>query len=132
MNPVIQRHYDAIEARLLQSQAIVSYQVFESREIGFSDGKLRFKAVLSDGGTVECFEYISEAIGVVHPQKYSSHWQDAQQRLVLRWDNAPHYPAVPGAPNHIHQADGSVTGAEEVLDVLSVIEKIEGTLSNTR
>jgi len=58
VNPIIQRHYDAIEAHLLQSQAVVSYQI-QSREIGFSDGKLRFKAVLSDGGTVECFEYIT-------------------------------------------------------------------------
>jgi len=104
MNTEIVRYFDDVEARLIASPAIASYQVLK-REVALSDGKLRIKASLSDGGTAGLFEYVTEASGQITTQKYSFHWQDAQGKLVSRWDNAPHQRELPNAPHHLHTAD---------------------------
>ena len=54
MNPVIVQHFDAIEANLLESPAVISYKL-RRREIAVADGKLRVKVALSDGGTAELY-----------------------------------------------------------------------------
>ena len=58
MNPIIRKHFDTVESRLVESPVIISYEVLK-REIAPSDGKIRVKAILSDGGVVELFEYIA-------------------------------------------------------------------------
>ncbi len=57
MNPIIRKHFDLLEARLIESPVIVSYQMLR-REIAAVEGKLRVKAILSDGGSIELFEYV--------------------------------------------------------------------------
>lgn len=127
MNPIIRQHFDTVEARLISSPVIVSYQILR-REIAASDGKLRVKVALSDGGSAELFEYVAESDGRIRLLKYSFHWQDVQGKLRRRWDNAPHYPNLPDAPHHVHGEDDSVHGVIEVPDVLFVIGEIEKAL----
>lgn len=127
MNPVIEQYFDRIETRLLQSPAIVAYQIIR-REVALADGKLRLKAVLSDGGAAELFEYVSEAEGHIQLLKYSFHWQDAQGQLKRRWDNAPHYLHLPNAPHHLHLEDNVVQAVNQTPDIIFVIEEIEKTL----
>ncbi len=33
---------------------------------------------------------------------YAYHWQNADGSLIIRWDNAPHYPAISTYPHHKH------------------------------
>ncbi len=33
---------------------------------------------------------------------YSYHWQSADGSLIIRWDNAAHYPSIPTHPHHKH------------------------------
>jgi hypothetical protein len=120
MNTTIARYFDEIEERLLSSGVVAAYSVLR-REIAPSDGKLRVKAILSDGGTAELFEYVTEAAGRVTARKYSFHWQDAQGKLVRRWDNAPHYPVR----DHSHEPDGAVAERAGAMNMLEAIEEIE-------
>mgnify|MGYP001134823819 CR=1 FL=1 len=124
MNVLIAQYFDDIEARLIASPAIASYHVLR-REVALSDGKLRVKATLSNGGTVELFEYVTEAAGQIMTRKYSFHWQNAQGNLVRRWDNAPHHKELANAPYHSHAADGAVQGTLGAMDMLKVIDEIE-------
>jgi hypothetical protein len=55
MNPIIEAYFDALEMQLIQTPAVVAYQII-SREVSVSDGKLRMKAVLHDGGLAELIE----------------------------------------------------------------------------
>jgi len=127
MNPTIRKHFDMFEAKLIESPVIVSYQML-SREIAASDGKLRVKAALSDGGSIELFEYVVESDRHIRLLKYSFHWQDAQGNLRQRWDNAPHYPDLPNAPHHVHSENDSVREFMQVPDVFFVIGEIEKAL----
>ena len=44
MNPIIRKHFDVLEAGLIESPVIVSYQMLR-REIAAAEGKLRVKAI---------------------------------------------------------------------------------------
>ncbi|MDL2124596.1 MAG: DUF6516 family protein [Deltaproteobacteria bacterium] len=116
MNPIIRKHFDVLEARLIESPVIVSYQMLR-REIAAAEGKLRVKAILSDGGSIELFEYVAESGRHIRLLKYNFHWQDAQGRLRQRWYNAPHYPDLPNAPHHVHGENNSVQEVMQVHDV---------------
>lgn len=127
MNPIIKQYLDNIETYLIQIPVVTSYQILR-REIAATDGKLRVKVMLSDGSSAELFEYVAESRGHIHLLKYSLHWQDANGKLVKRWDNAPHHPNLPNAPHHIHSRDGSIQDAKQIPDILLVIVEIEQVL----
>lgn len=128
MNALVAKYFDEIETRLISSPAVVSCRVLR-REVTPSDGKLRAKATLSNGGSVELFEYVTETSGQITIQKYSYHWQDAKGNLVTRWDNAPHHKEVAGAPHHLHSIDGEVKGTTSAMGMLKAIEEIEKSVS---
>ena len=46
--------------------------------------------------------YIKEYVDV-NERNYSYHWQDKNQKLILRWDNSPHHKDVLTFPHHKHQ-----------------------------
>jgi len=121
MNPVIKEHFDTVELLLIQSSAILAYQIVR-QEIGLTDGNLRLKITLKDNGTIELFEYVAEKNQEFELLKYSFHWLDVQGKLVKRWDNAPHYPNLANAPHHIHNRDGTVSSVTAIPDIFSVIE----------
>lgn len=35
-------------------------------------------------------------------RKYAYQWMEPDGTLRRRWDNAPHWPAVPTVPHHVH------------------------------
>jgi len=39
-------------------------------------------------------------------------------RPVIRWDNAPHFPTLPGFPHHFHEETGEVKGSSLTGDPL--------------
>ncbi len=130
MNTVIERHFDTIEVRLITSPVVLSY-ITMRREIGPTDGKIRLKAQLADGGLLELFAYITEKHGRIEQRKYSFHWQDADGSLKQRWDNAPHFPELPHFPHHTHCQDGTVEGVALMPDILLIMTKIEAALSKS-
>ena len=113
MNSVIRQYFDTVEARLIESPVIVSYQILR-KEIAPSDGKFRIKATLTDGGMIELFEYVAESKKHIHLLKYSFHWQDAQGEMIQRWDNAPHYHNLLNSPHHIHYENGEVRETTDI------------------
>jgi hypothetical protein len=45
-------------------------------------------------------------------------------RPLLRWDNAPHYPAISTAPHHFHHEDGKVSESPLTGNLLNDLEKV--------
>jgi len=125
MNSIISQYFNIIEARVVESPVINSYQVLR-REIAPSDGKIRIKVILNNGGSVELFEYVSEVYEDIKLLKYSFHWQDSQGKLISRWDNAPHHQDLPNAPHHIHLKNGIVQEVTKVPNIFQGILQILG------
>ena len=129
MNPVLSYYIGALEARLIESPAIVSYQILR-QEISSVDGKWRTRATTSDGGQAEFFLYLAEIDGQVQLLRYSFHWQDPRGQLRRRWDNAPHCPDLANAPHHVHEADGQVRAADDLPDFSRMMDDMELELGN--
>ena len=89
-------------------------------EIEGSNSRLKLTVHFKDGSTL----YIREHIFEGQHRKYAYHWQDANQQLRIRWDNASHWPTIHTHPHHkhIHTLDhvepSDATSLEEVLHII--------------
>ena len=124
MNPIIASYFDEIEMRLIGSPVVVSYKQAR-REIMLTDGKLRIRATLIDGGLFEFFEYVAEEKGRIDLRKYSFHWQDADGELIRRWDNVKHHMDLPKAPHHRHVKDAPPQPVFDVPNATTILTLIE-------
>ncbi|MHA1264650.1 MAG: toxin-antitoxin system TumE family protein [Candidatus Helarchaeota archaeon] len=81
---------------LKKSPAVKTYEILD-----FKQGKnfyfLKVKADLVDGGEIYIREFVSENEFI-----YSYHWQDKNEKLRIRWDNAPHHKHLKTFPHHKH------------------------------
>jgi hypothetical protein len=92
----------------------------------------RYRVLLANGGFIEMTERVLEAQGRLAVTKYRHHGQDRHSRLLKRWDNALHYPAIDTFPHHLH--DGTedyviphpaITGLEVLQYILEAVEAQE-------
>ncbi len=55
-------------------------------------------------------------------------------KLIIRWDNAPHYPEIRSYPHHFHSDDGKVTEPElngiAAEDLQLVLSRIRGFINS--
>lgn len=79
---------------------IASYDIKKYRQYG---GAYEFVAVVhfTDNSSLHIRDYLF----IDGSRKYAFHWQDQQQNLIRRWDNAEHYPHLPSFPFHVHTHD---------------------------
>ena len=117
-------YLEQVKAHLIASPIVTSMQVVKAREETM-DGHLRIRLTLTDDSLLEFSEYLvrqpDETITVA---VYSYHWADAERKLIRRWDNAPHYPELPGAPHHIHDgAEANVMPGKpmDIYQILAII-----------
>jgi hypothetical protein len=62
-----------------------------------------------------------------HKKAYTYHYQRENGTMVFRYDNAPHFPHLPTAPNHKHIGETDVVAAD-VPDLESVLKEIEALI----
>jgi len=103
----------------LKNSPIVSdFKILEYKT--FPDGfYIKIFASLKDKSQLHIREYSDDT-----ERNYSYHWQNDKNKLIIRWDNSPHYPGFFNAPHHKH-VSGKVEPSSEVTleDVLEVILK---------
>ena len=76
---------------------------------------IKIEITLKDGSILYIREYNSES-----QRNYSYHIQK-NNKLVIRWDNAPHHKHLSTLPHHKHDPDPSPSTEIEILDVFSYI-----------
>ena len=80
---------------------------------------LKLKAKLKD----ESYLYITE-VHTLNYQKYSYHWQDQTGKLLVRWDNSPHWRNITTFPHHKHISSKVLPSSRATIEeVLREIEK---------
>ena len=62
-------------------------------------------------------EYVDES-----ERSYAFHWQDENEKMIMRWDNAPHHSHLFTYPHHKHTQEGiSESTAITLAEVLDEI-----------
>ncbi len=62
------------------------------------------------------FEYIILVSETTKVQDYRYHFQDDDENLVFRFDNAPHHPSLENFPNHLHFPEKVVAAEKPSLE----------------
>ncbi|KWT86807.1 toxin-antitoxin system TumE family protein [Candidatus Magnetominusculus xianensis] len=109
---------------LSDADFIVSYEVHDYRQWdrGFY---YNIRIVFIDSSMLIAREYIDE------PQRdYSFHWQNSDNKLLKRWDNAPHYRELMTFPYHMHMESWVIESM--VVSLEDVLTQIEGILKDKK
>ena len=82
----------------------------------------RFRVTLQDDGLLEMMERVvySKTGRTLQVTTYNYHWQDKYNRLITRWDNAPHFHVL----DHVHLGkDNAIIPGRPMtaLEMLSMI-----------
>jgi uncharacterized protein DUF6516 len=110
---------------ILYSRREITLELLRAREVvpdreGIVEGRLRFW----DGSLLEFTETLIERGVVLIKTDYAYHFQDTQNQLIFRYDNAPHHPEVSTHPHHKHTSKGIETANPPYLnDVLREIDQ---------
>jgi len=122
----IDAYLTTMKDRFVIDPLVTHFQVIRERAT-LMDGSLRARLALADGSQLELSEYMQRSsAGEIVVITYSYHWADANNQLIMRWDNTPHFPGLPGFPDHIHDgATGEVT-AGQPMSIFTVLDAIAG------
>lgn len=109
--------------KLLDSKGFIErYTVLDNRtwDTGFY---YKVRVYLQDASLFQASEYkqLTERV-------YSFHWQDAEGRLIIRWDNAPHHKHLSTYPHHKHLPSGVEESTAITLD--EALLRIEAFLNS--
>ena len=87
---------------------------------------IRFRMRSNQGHLLE----VSEALGIESDEMvfldYRYHFQDPDNRMIFRYDSAPHHPQIRSFPHHKHLPRGVVSSSKPDLE--RVIEEAANTL----
>lgn len=104
-----------------QTTWIESYDVIDYRK--WNEGYYyRIKIQIENNTLLFVREYYDKSERI-----YSYHWQDVNNELIIRWDNAPHHRQLKTFPHHIHTSDGIFDNSE--ISLREVLENIQKQLS---
>jgi hypothetical protein len=122
----IDAYLEAMKERFVTDPLVTHFQVLRERST-LMDGYLRARLALADGSQLELSEYMQRSsAGEIVVITYSYHWANANNQLITRWDNTPHFPDLPGFPDHIHDgATGQVTPGQP-MSIFTVLDAIAG------
>ena len=126
MNPA--EYIESVRELLLTSPIVESFHIVRQRVTSF-DGHMRARLILLDG-LLEFSEYFQRmAGGQVQVVTYSYQWLDADNRLIRRWDNTPHFPNLQGFPHHVHDEPAGAVIPGEPVDIFAILEYLTHLLS---
>jgi len=111
LDQLLHRYLEEAEAavRNLQSAYVEQYQ---EEILTVNRANLRIRIRFHQGFLLELNEALVGEGGIITHLGYRYHFQNAQNCLVFRYDNTPHFPGPESFPHHKH-AESRVTACEK-------------------
>jgi hypothetical protein len=91
-----------------------------STSIGFIRGDIYFL----DGSLLHLREFVNVEHGIER-YMYAYHYQRPDGTLVFRYDNTPHFPALPTFPHHKHETSEANVVAASPPDLQTILTEIQ-------
>lgn len=127
----VEAHIQAIRTRLLADTTIASHFIIREQSTP-SIGQMRARLTFIDGSWLEFSEVVrKEENGDITTVAYSYHWMEADNQLRMRWDNAEHYPDLPGFPHHLHAGDEKEVLPGKPMNLFEVLDHIADQLKKS-
>ena len=93
-----------LESLLQASPKVTALQVIDHDAIDADNFLVKLRCQLVSGHTLQI-----RLRAVAGALRYS--YQEFSDKSLQRWDNAPHFPHLPGFPHHYHSQQGDVTAS---------------------
>jgi hypothetical protein len=97
----INQYFRSVESELQSCPSQTSLD-FHSEIIDTNFGYFKASISFYNNSKLFLFELVEITNGKPHVEKYRYHYQDAKEKLIFRWDNAPHFPKLKSFPDHLH------------------------------
>ena len=107
MIPNLSRYLDRLYATIHSRHEIVveEFELFDQSAVAGRTSELFMRLRFWDGSLLQVDEALVVQAFTIIKIRYNYHYQRADGSLVFRYDNAPHYPDLPGFPEHRHEGD---------------------------
>jgi hypothetical protein len=121
---ILRDYLDRVKiAAMKKNAACVEYLV---REILTRDrANLRMRIRFPNGRLLELNEALGVEEGKLAWLDYRYHFQDEHNHLIFRYDNTPHFPLLPGFPEHKHLPERVISASRpDIEQVLLETEEV--------
>ena len=120
----IDDYFEEVIKKIRQSQIVISENVSFDKRSRYS-GHIEGFFVFIDETVLYFSEFIVIEYGgmILTRPSYRFHWQDQNEYLVKRYDNAPHFPELNNFPHHVHYSDMVEPFREiGIVEILEIVE----------
>lgn len=113
-----------LQARVALVFQLLDQLVISVTPLSVAVNAFKLKIELADGSNLRLNEsYRADAL-----EKYAYYWLDAQNKLIIGWDNAPHHTRLSTHPHHKHVAAQANVQPSTETDLEAVLNIIRDTL----
>ena len=120
----IDDYFKEVIDKIKQSQIVVSENIIFDKRSRYI-GRIKGVFVFIDESVLYFSEFIviEDCGRTLTRPSYRFHWQDQNQCLIRRYDNAPHFPELDNFPHHVHYPDLVEPFLKVgVVDILEIVE----------
>lgn len=125
---ILRTYFESMIQAIRINEWVIAEEV-TYRQIDESSAYIRGELYLNGGFVLHMAEYVIAMGQQAAVEKYRYHLQDANQRRVVRWDNAPHHPEVETHPDHCHRS-GDLVEPSQAITLPLVLERLGTVLGN--
>lgn len=98
-----------LEALLQTSRQVTSFQIVDNDPLDERNFLFKIRCELTSGRTLQI--RLRAVAGVI---RYS--YQEFADKLLRRWDDAPHFSHLPNFPHHYHDEQGNIIESSLIGD----------------
>jgi hypothetical protein len=106
-----------LETLLQAAPQVTAFHVIDHDAIDEENFLVKIRCQLASGHILQI--RLRAVAGTI---RYS--YQEFSDKPLRRWDNAPHFPHLPGFPHHYHNAQGDVTEAVLTGNPITDLEQV--------
>lgn len=124
---MIEDYFRQVDALIASASIVHSSSItYDKRStyIRFIRGNIYFL----DGSILHLREFVNIQHGIER-YLYAYHYQRPDGTLVFRYDNTPHFPALPTFPHHKHEGSESNVVAASQPDLRAILTEIQGSIA---
>lgn len=133
MIPNLGRYLDRLYATIQSRHEITveKLELFDQSAMAGRTSELLIRLRFWDGSLLQVYEVLTVRGFAIVKTRYSYHYQRKDETQVFRYDNAPHYPDLPGFPEHKHKSEQVFSAsAPDLSQVLKEIDEYLYTRSS--